>query len=301
MYKIGEPFELLVAQIQARIDPTSNVAHNEYMIDRLGQRLQFDVVIRGQFAGQHMLGVIECKDLRRKVGTPEIDAFHTKAQDINANFKIIASKRGFSDPAIHKAQHYGIRLVSLLDPEVFNQLFAFGDWWTAKVYRWNRLAIEVHSAENPSSTINIAPEKLFVANGRVIDWFTNYLLKEEKYVQGVGWVVGFQLEFSTPIIISTGGNNSHLCKVLTFRAERTCTEHEKFIPLSAEAFIDWHSRTTTIPANTRVSMEAVPADFREWPLRDYSKTRKSCFIPISFEAYEHQFDLIDNAPDLESM
>jgi hypothetical protein len=248
-----------------------------------------------------MLGVIECKDLSRRVGTPEIDAFHTKAQDINANFKVIASKRGFSDPAIHKAQHYGIRLVSLLDPEVFNQSFAFGDWWTARVYRWNRITIEAHPADNPRSTIDVAPEKLLVAEGRVLDWFSNYLLKEEKVSQGVGWVVGLQLEFLPPIRVSVEGNGSYICKALTFRAERICTEYEKFVPLSAEAFIDWHSKTTTIPANTKVSMRAVPADFREWPLRDILVNRKSCFIPISFEANEHQFDFIENAPNLEAM
>ena len=113
----GDSFERLVAQIQARVDPAANVAHNEFLVDRLRQRRQFDVVIRGQFAGQAMLGVIECKNLNRKVGTPEVDAFHTKAQDINANFKVIASRRGFTRHALHKAAHYGIRAISLLDPE----------------------------------------------------------------------------------------------------------------------------------------------------------------------------------------
>ena len=79
----GIAFEKVVAGIQAQIDPTSSVTHNETLTDRLGHSRQFDVVIRGSFAGQQMLGVIECKDLKRRVGNPEVDAFITKANEIN--------------------------------------------------------------------------------------------------------------------------------------------------------------------------------------------------------------------------
>jgi hypothetical protein len=298
---IGEPFERLVAQIQARIDPASSVSHNEFLVDRLGQRRQFDVVIRGQFAGQQMLGVIECKDLNRRVGTPEIDAFHTKAQDINANFRVIASKRGFTAPAVHKARHYGIRLVSLLDPEIFNQSFAFGDWWTAKVYRWNRITIEAHPTDEHAGIPEVPPQDLRVNGERVLDWFTNHLLREGHSDKTLGWAVGFQIVFTPPIQVSTGSSSALSCKAISFRAERECIEYERFVPLSAEAFVDWHSNAATIPANTTVRTGAVPADLREWPLRDASKKRESSFLPVFMEAHEHQFDHVENAPNLESM
>lgn len=301
MPTLGDPFERLVAQIQARIDPTANVTHSEFLVDRLGQRRQFDVVIRGQFAGQAMLGVIECKDLNRKVGTPGVDAFHTKAQDINANFKVIASRRGFTKPALHKAQHYGIRAISLLDPDALNHSFAIGDWWTAKVLRWSRMHIKAHPADPSQPEPDVPPERLLVRNGRILDWFTNYLLREGHKENTLGWVINFQLVFDPPIHVSHAPGQTLLCKAISFHAERECREYERYVPLSAEAFVDWHSQSATIPANTKVLMQAVPGDFREWTPRDPKKRRDSCFLPVSIEAHEHQFEPVKDAPDLESM
>ncbi|MFY9326858.1 MAG: restriction endonuclease [Georgfuchsia sp.] len=300
MPTLGEPFEKLVAQIQARIDPASQVTHNEFLTDRLGQRRQFDVVVRGQFAGQKMLGVVECKDLNRKVGTPEIDAFQTKAQDINANFKVIASKRGFTKPALHKAKHYGIRVVSLLDPEILNRKFAFGDWWFAKVIRWSRLNIQVHPADKSQPVPEVPPQNLLIDGKRVLDWFTNYLLREGHKDKTLGWVVGFQMTFDLPILITVSGVPMQ-CDAISFFAERECREYERFVPLSAEAFVDWHTSSATIPANTTISMEAVPTDFHEWTQRNLSKQRESCIFEIALEAHEHQFDYVADVPNLEAM
>ena len=50
-------FEKAVAAIQAQIDPTSSVSHNERIVDRMGHARQFDIVIKGSFAGQTMLGM----------------------------------------------------------------------------------------------------------------------------------------------------------------------------------------------------------------------------------------------------
>ena len=91
------------------------------------------------------------------------------------------------------------------------------------------------------------------------------------------------------------------CRAISFYAERECIEYERFVPLSAEAFVDWHSNSVTIPANTTVRMDAVPMDFREWPLRDANRIRESRFLPVLLEAHEHQFEHVSSAPDLEAM
>lgn len=301
MRNTGKPFERIVAQIQAKLDPNSAVSHDEYIVDRLGQRRQFDVVIRGQFAGQAMLGVIECKDLNRKVGTPEVDAFHTKAQDINANFRVIASKLGFSEPAMQKARHYGIRLISLVDRELLNQEFAFGDWWVANVYRWKTLSIQAEPQGPGTGTIEAPPEDLLVEGKRVLDWFTNYLLKLGHNDKTLGWVVSFQLIFEPPINLSIKDNPSIPCKSISFFAERECREHERFVPLTAEAFLDWHTKSVSIPPNTTISTGAVTTDFHDWPLKNPAETRRSCFIPITLELHEQSFQHVEDAPDLESM
>jgi len=110
----GIEFEKIVTDIQQRFDLNSTVMHNQILVDRLGHKRQFDVVIKGNYAGQELLGVIECKDLKKKIGTPEVDAFNTKSSDVNANFKILVSRKGFSKTALEKASHYGIQALSLL-------------------------------------------------------------------------------------------------------------------------------------------------------------------------------------------
>lgn len=297
----GDPFEKLVAEIQARVDPNATVTHNEFLIDRLQQRRQFDVVIRGQFAGRSMLGVIECKDLKGKVGTPEVDAFHTKAQDVNANFKIIASRRGFSKPALVKAQHYGIGAVSLLDPTFLDGL-EFGDWWTAKVFRWKAIHIQAHPADPHVPEPQVAPNQLLVNGGRVIDWFTNHLLKEGPKDESTGWVVNFQLVFEPPIpVVCEPEAKALLCKAISFHAERECLEYERFVPLAAEALVDWHAKKATIPPNTTVRTQDVPMDFHGWDRRKPGVTRTSCLMPVAIQAHEHQFDFIPSAPDLDAL
>lgn len=64
----GVSLELAVANIQKMMDPNSTVTHDEKLKDRVGNIRQYDVVIRGQFGGRQVLGVIECKDHRRGSG-----------------------------------------------------------------------------------------------------------------------------------------------------------------------------------------------------------------------------------------
>jgi Restriction endonuclease len=299
MAKSGESFEKLIAKIQAKIDPSASVSHNEFIVDRLGQRRQFDVVIRGKFAGRAILGIFECKDLRRKVGTPEVDAFNTKAQDANANFKIIASRSGFSKPAVDKARHYGIGLVSLLDPDILKEDVPIGDWWTARVYRWGRIGIQARPTSNVDSLVEVMPEKLLFKGLRVLDWFQNYLLKVGHEDKTLGWVEGFQLQFNPPVMLEVQGGDSFLCSAIDFFAERECSEYERFVPVTAEALVDWHTQAATIPPGTTISTQSVTADLHSWPKRDPSRQRVSAFLSYEFVAHDNQFEFSAQAPDLD--
>ncbi|MEW5757440.1 MAG: restriction endonuclease [Pseudomonadota bacterium] len=167
----GIAFEKVVAAIQTQIDPAATVAHNEIIPDRLGQSRQFDVVVRGVFAGQQMLGIIECKDLGRKVGTPEVDGFVTKAQDVNANFKILMSRRGFSKPALVKCAHYGIQALSLVENDPANKKFFIGARWEADITRWGQISVSLHFANEPSTPVHFNAEDLTIRGKKVLDWF----------------------------------------------------------------------------------------------------------------------------------
>ena len=144
----GRAFEKLTAAIQQKMDPSAKVEHDVVLKDRLGQDRQFDVVVRGNFGGQPMLGVIECKDYGKKVGTPEVDAFVTKAGDLNANFKILVARNGFSAPALKKCAFYGIKALSLIEGDPANKKFFLGSYWDADVTNWDRIDMILHPAGN---------------------------------------------------------------------------------------------------------------------------------------------------------
>jgi Restriction endonuclease len=168
-------FEKAVAQVQAQFDVDAKVAHNEQIVDRLGHSRQFDVVIRGKFGGQDILGVIECKDTKAKVGSPEVDAFVTKSQEVKANLRILMSRRGFTRPALEKCTHYGIQALSFLGHDPKNLRIFVGTQWVAECTSWARVAVILRFVEEPTEPIAFRVEDLRIGGKKIMDWFTNYL------------------------------------------------------------------------------------------------------------------------------
>src|SRR5208283_971949 len=80
--KRWETFEQAVASVQRLLSPDADVKHNEKIGDTRNRLRQFDVVIRGQWAGKTMLGIIECKDKKRPVDMPQVEAFLTKSRSV---------------------------------------------------------------------------------------------------------------------------------------------------------------------------------------------------------------------------
>ena len=79
MARTGEDFERAIAAAYELMGGEADVEHDVRLSDKHGNTRQFDVVLRSKMVGHELLGVIECKDLNRKVGTPEVEAFLTKA------------------------------------------------------------------------------------------------------------------------------------------------------------------------------------------------------------------------------
>ena len=297
----GIVFEKVVAAIQAQIDPTATVTHNEIILDRLGQSRQFDVVVRGVFAGQQMLGVIECKDLGRKVGTPEVDGFVTKAQDINANFKILMSRRGFSKPALAKCSHYGIQALSLVENDPANKKFFIGTRWEADITRWGRISVSLHFANEPSTPVHFNAEDLTIRGKKVLDWFTNYLLNTESETKELGWVVNIAVEFDNPQNVSIDARCEHLCTAISFMAERVCDKFERLVGISGTGFFDWNSKRATFPPNTQIVSDAVPMDFSQWKPRTDRVKEPTGFLEIRLEAKSVQFERIPDVIELDRL
>lgn len=297
----GIAFEKAVAAIQAQIDPTSSVTHNETLVDRLGHSRQFDVVIRGNFAGQQMLGVIECKDLKRKVGNPDVDAFITKAQEINANFKILMSKTGFSKPALEKCSHYGIQPLSLLQDDPEKRKFFIGTRWTADLTRWRSITVQLHFAKEPVVPIKFDANALLINGKKVLDWYTNFLLDHEHEFTDFGWIAGIDVMFDEPRYIKTQPDIECLCTGISFCAERVCDQLERLVGINGIGFLNWNSQQITFPPGSTITTEKVPADFSQWAPRSDSNRRPSGFIEMHIEATAMTFERIADTINLASL
>jgi len=295
----GIEFEKVVADIQAQVDPNADVIHNENIVDRLGQRRQFDVVIRGKFAGQDILGVIECKDLRKKVGTPEIDAFVTKSGDINANFKIVVSRRGFTKPAIEKARHYGIQTLSLLPNDKVNYGFRVGNFWHANIFYWKQLSLKLIFVEQPGHPINIDIHNVKIRDKKVLDWFTNYLLANHADEDKLGWVVGVGIEFETVQNIKVNYEEEFVCRGIEFYAERSLVKKQKFVGINGVGFFDWQQSRATLPAQKNIRTDSVQTNFMDWEDRKKDELNNSGFLDIKIIGHNSQFEFIQDVIDLE--
>jgi len=104
----GKGLERFVAAIHKQKETGAEV--------RWGERIQgreFDVTIRQMDQDQAVLTVIECKDLSKRVSVSAVEAFVTKAADVNASGAIIVSAKGFQRGAIVAAEKHRVELWTL--------------------------------------------------------------------------------------------------------------------------------------------------------------------------------------------
>lgn len=294
-------FEKAVAEVQAQFDSNAQVTHDEVLIDRLGHSRQFDVVVRGKFAGQTLLGVIECKDTKGRVGSPEVDAFVTKSLDVNANFRILMSRRGFTKPALEKCRHYGIQALSLLGHDPKNLRIFLGIRWEAEQTRWGRIAVTLRYVEEPLDPIPFQAEELRIGDKRVLDWFTNYLLSNEPAKDELGWIVGIGIEFATPQTVQLSAVASRACRAIEFHAERIRESFERTVAVSGTGFYDWNAKQATFPPGAKIQTEAVPMDFSKWQPVSASSQAPPGFMTVRLVTRAIQFERVADAIDLESL
>ena len=297
----GLEFEKIVSEIQRLIDSSSDVSHDEILTDRLGQKRQFDVVVRGKFAGQEIIGVLECKNLNKKAGTPEVDAFVTKSQDVNANFKILVSKKGFSKPAIKKAKHYGIQTLSLLAQDKNDVGAVIGTKWYADIFFWKNLAVTLKFVDEPETPIEFNADELTINKKLVIDAFKNYLLDEYPTADGEGWIVNIRAQFENPVDVFISESESHLCYAIDFSAYRAIDKREINVGWNGTGFYDWQKSQATFAPESTVKSHLVPMDPLAWDVRKDDENYDNGFIVMKIIAYSRQFERVENAIDLDAL
>ena len=196
-------------------------------------------------------------------GTPEVDAFVTKSQDIKANLRVLISRRRFTKPALEKCAHYGIQALSLLGHTEKIRLLP-GTQWVAEHTSWGRLAVTLRFVKEPAEPLSFRAEELRIGGKKVIDWFTNYLLANEPAASELGWVVNIGVPFATPQIVEIEPGLTRECRAIEFHAERILEKFERTAAVSGTGFYDWNAKRASFVPGSQITMESVPMDFSQW-------------------------------------
>jgi hypothetical protein len=111
MPRQGEEFQKLVSYLERAVADQPNVTVESPMFipDKVtGDPREHDIVITQRFPQREITTAIECRDLKRPVTVPQIEAFHTKCEDTGINKRVIVSSAGFYKTTRKKAERYGI-------------------------------------------------------------------------------------------------------------------------------------------------------------------------------------------------
>jgi len=223
-------------------------------------------------AGRDLLGVVECKDLAGRVGSPAVDAFITKSREVRANIAILASRRGFTKPALEQARMHGIGTVSLNSPAPDVSVgFQVGVCAFATRYRWTKSRVKVHSPQPIQLGHPLVATEISLDGESVFDWFQKELVKSHLREPRVGWhriAVSFyalhELNCSgVPILTDS----------IRFEALREREVRSKWLPMFGDAVVDWSASDgatarMTLPPGATLTSATIDTQLEDWLVHD---------------------------------
>ena len=259
----GVSLEKTVARIEQMMDPESKVTHNEKLVDRVGNTRQYDVVIREHFGGREVLGVIERKDHKRKKGPDDVEAFAKKTENLNANFRLMVSRRGFTDQALKLATHEGIGCLSLLPHDPKQVGFGIGDTWYGRLYKWGKAYLTIYPADEAAKLPDHFESRSVKWNGQsVIEWFEKEFFTTYSLQKQTGDHT-FVVQFDRLRCIEIEGEEYDV-KGLACTGTRLCQPKKQWITWSGDAFYDWQSGHFSVPPKGIIVGSWIDTTLREW-------------------------------------
>jgi hypothetical protein len=264
----GGALEKAVARVQQLLDPNSQVTHDEKLTDRVGNVRQYDVVIRGRFAGRDCLGVIECKDHGRRKGPADVEAFAKKTENLGANIRIMVAREGFTASALRLARHEHIPCLSLLTARATVPGHSIGEWWYGEVGLWTQLRLVVHfvTAPKPAALAMIAADSVKWQGKLVYRWFERELFttRARETREGEHRIT---VVFSQPRNIEIGAE-CYPVKGVSCEAIRVYKRKRKWVSWSGDAFYDWHEGKYRVPQEGQIRTTWIETNILQWD--DYS-------------------------------
>lgn len=260
--KQGVAFEKAVAALQKRLAHNAEVLHNETLVDRLGHKRQFDVVIRGTVGGHEVIGVIECKDWSRRVGIQAVESFVTKTRELNANLVLIAAKNGFTANALDTAKFHGIGTLSLLPDDPEDSGFLVGARAYADHFQWTAVNLSLAFASKSPPATHPPLEDLYWKHHRLLDWILGFLLDLRYHEERQGVLI-VTVDFEKQVRLHTGTRDRYVTG-LVFRVRRERIRKTRLLSVRGEAFLRWDEMKLTIPPKGSVEFEKFRVDLKDW-------------------------------------
>jgi hypothetical protein len=269
--------EKAVARVQEMLDPNSEVTHNEVLHDRLGNKRQFDVIIRGTFGGHPVLGAVECKDHNRKKNPDVVEAFAKKCENLGAHLKIIVSRLGFTKQALKLARHENILCLSLLPADYGQTGLKLTVTSHAQIWEWIDIKLALEDADIPADLGEYTAHDVILGDQPVLNLFLKELATTHVKEKTLG-VLKRVIEFATPVDLEINGKRFKTQQV-RFRATRACGHKRKELQLFGDGVYDWQNDKWTFLKGGQVFGSEWKGDYSDW--EDYDGT----ILPDSSEPF----------------
>lgn len=123
MINKGEDFNQLINIIEKSLYQNENASYKTHV--RLKDKQtddmrEFDIIVYAKIGHRTLLTSIECKNLRRKIDIPLIEAYSAKCRDTGIDRAVIVSSVGFSKGALKKAFKHNIDCLSLREADLYD-------------------------------------------------------------------------------------------------------------------------------------------------------------------------------------
>ena len=276
----GIAYEKAVAAVQAMMDPNSKVEHNVQIPDRDGIKRQFDVVVRGNIGGVTMLIVIECKDQKRKVGIPAIEAFYAKSRSVRANMPIFVSRSGFTKSAIIKAKAYDMCVLSLVRKDGDEPLKLKSEWFMES-YAWSQVQFQFHFSDESLQLNDIDCNAITYDGHKLLDWWSKRMDEYHHLEEGD---YEHTLDFTEPREF-TIESKPVLIKSVSCIATRTKEILKKSVSINTDGFYDWSQEQVKVPSGATITTGNFLSDFSDWEKHEGSIPKPSGFFDWRIKGY----------------
>jgi hypothetical protein len=153
--KKGEKFERIITAIERSLSSTGKIIRNYKVKDKdTGRSRQIDIAVIIKDTYRNIFCMIEVKDHKRQIDSPEIDKIIGIRNSVNANKAIMVSKSGFTKPALEKAKKNSIGTLTFEDIEKINW-FEWIGFDFIRSFKWT-----IHSYKSVDIVLNVPQEKI---------------------------------------------------------------------------------------------------------------------------------------------